>query len=68
MTFGGSGEPCANIELHYFGNVSAEKNREMAPRLCQFIESELGIKQNRFYISVYDIQQPYCIWDGKTFG
>ncbi|GFN97851.1 macrophage migration inhibitory factor [Plakobranchus ocellatus] len=68
MTFGGTDEPCANITLHCIGVVCPEKNREMAPKLSEFIESQLGIKKNRFYININDLARPYCIWDGKTFG
>ncbi|XP_059176219.1 macrophage migration inhibitory factor-like [Physella acuta] len=68
MTFGGSDEPCANISLSSIGVVCADKNRKMASKLCQFIEQHLGIKQNRFYINVHDIDAAWCIWNGTTFG
>ncbi|CAL1535413.1 unnamed protein product [Lymnaea stagnalis] len=68
MSFGGSQDPCANISLSSIGVVSDDKNRKMAPKLSNFIEQHLGIKQDRFYINVHDINRAWCIWNGSTFG
>ncbi|KAK0054125.1 macrophage migration inhibitory factor [Biomphalaria pfeifferi] len=68
MSFGGTTEPCANITLGSIGVVSEDKNGKMAPKLCEFIQKKLGIKQNRFYINVNNIDPAWCIFDGNTFA
>ncbi|GFS20537.1 macrophage migration inhibitory factor [Elysia marginata] len=68
MTFGDSGEPCANITLNCIGVVGPDKNRKMAPKLSDFIEKKLGIKKDRFYINIFDIERSSCVWNGSTFG
>ncbi|XP_005093919.1 macrophage migration inhibitory factor [Aplysia californica] len=68
MSFQGSSEPCANISLGCIGVVSAEKNRELAPIISEFIEQKLGIKKDRFFICVTDVGRSWCIWNGSTFG
>ncbi|KAK3785346.1 hypothetical protein RRG08_045571 [Elysia crispata] len=68
MTFGGSEEPCANIDINCIGVVGPDKNRQLAPKLSDFIEKHLGIKKDRFYINIFDIPRPSCVWNGSTFG
>ncbi|CAG5130087.1 unnamed protein product [Candidula unifasciata] len=68
MSFGGTDEPCAVISLASIGAVGGDKNRKLAPKLSAFIEQQLGIKQDRFYINIYDIDATACVWDGSTFG
>ncbi|BFZ18563.1 hypothetical protein BsWGS_21602 [Bradybaena similaris] len=68
MSFGGSEEPCANISLSSIGVVGPDKNKKLAPKLSKFIEQNLGIKQNRFYINIFDTPRSDCVWNGSTFG
>ncbi|GFR95047.1 macrophage migration inhibitory factor [Elysia marginata] len=66
MTFGNSAEPCANITLHCIGVVGPEKNRELAPKLSDFIEKQLGIKKDRSYTIIYDVDKSSLVWNGAT--
>jgi len=68
MSFGGTDEPCALISLGSIGGVGGDKNRNLAPKLSQFIEQHLGIKKDRFYINITDIDASTCGWNGGTFG
>ena len=54
MSFGGTQEPCANVSLGCIGVVSPDKNKELAPKLSEFIESSLGIKKDRYAFLPYD--------------
>ena len=67
MLFGGSGEPCAYMELKSIG-LSEGKTAGLSERLCSLAEEELGIPAKRVYIEFSDA--PRAMWgcDRRTFA
>ncbi len=67
MTFGGSAQPSAFIELKSLG-LAEEKCSPYAEKICAFVQAELEIEPNRIFIDFPDIQRTRFAWNGKTFG
>jgi hypothetical protein len=47
MTFGGTNEPCANINISSVDNLGAEQNKVFSNKLMTELESKLGIPTDR---------------------
>ncbi|XP_072930935.1 macrophage migration inhibitory factor-like [Epargyreus clarus] len=48
--------PGAVASLESIGHISPEDNRVVTKELSEFMDRELGIKPERFFISFYDLQ------------
>jgi phenylpyruvate tautomerase len=68
MTFAGTEEPCAFLELKSIGRFSPQQTKELSARLCALIGDALGLPQSRVYIEFADAQGHLWGHDGDTFG
>ncbi|XP_060559391.1 macrophage migration inhibitory factor-like [Ruditapes philippinarum] len=67
MYVGGSSEPCGSVQLMSIGALG-EKNKSHSSKIGDFLESKLGIKKDRFYITYFDIARNDCGYNGTTFA
>ena len=65
MTFGGSTEPCAYVEIK---SIGALKPAAMTSAFCELIESRTGIPASRIYVAFEDVKACSWGWNGNTFG
>lgn len=65
MTFAGSNEPCAYVEIKSIGAMSPP---EMSDQFCELIKEALGISKDRIYIGFDDVSASHWGWNGRTFG
>ena len=65
MTFAGSNEPCAYVEIKSIGALSPP---EMSDQFCELIKASLGILKDRIYIGFDDVNASDWGWNGRTFG
>ena len=65
MTFAGSNEPCAYVEIKSIGALSPP---EMSDQFCELIKGSLGISKDRIYIGFDDVNASDWGWNGRTFG
>ena len=66
MTFGGSTEPLAYLELKSIG-LPEEQTATFSGSLCAFIYERLGITPDRIYLEFSDAQRNMWGWNGSTF-
>ena len=66
MMLAGTGEPTAFVELRGIGLPTA-KTGELSRLLCQWVESKLGVAQQRIYINFADVPASLWGWNGETF-
>ena len=66
MTFGGSTEKTAFIEVKSIG-LKQSMTEELSQFICEFMEQELEIEQDRIYIEFADAPGAMWGWDGGTF-
>ncbi len=65
MTFAGSEEPCAYVEIKSIGSLTPPA---MSDQFCELIKSSLGIPKDRVYIGFEDVNVSDWGWNGRTFG
>ena len=65
MTFAGSNEPYAYVEIKSIGALSHPK---MSDQFCELIKAALGISKDRIYIGFDDVNASHWGWSGRTFG
>ena len=65
MSFAGSDEPCAYIEIK---SIGALRPSEMSATFCELIQARTGIPAKRVYIGFDDVQAGCWGWNGNTFG
>ncbi len=65
MTFAGSHEPCAYVEVK---SIGALRPPAMTAAFCELIKARTGIPANRVYIGFEDVQASCWGWNGNTFG
>ena len=65
MTFAGSEEACAYVEIKSIGSLTPPA---MSDQFCELVKSSLGIPKNRIYISFDDVNASDWGWNGCTFG
>ena len=66
LIFAGTSEPAAFVELRGIG-LPAAKTGELSRLLCQWMETELGVAQQRVYINFNDVPANLWGWNGETF-
>lgn len=66
MTFAGSTEKTAFIEVKSIG-LKKSMTEDLSQFICNFLEKELGIKQDRIYIEFADAPGAMWGWNGGTF-
>ncbi|BBO70416.1 phenylpyruvate tautomerase [Desulfosarcina alkanivorans] len=67
MTFAGSHEPAAFIEVRSIGLAEAHCSA-FAEKISAFIHLQLGIDPNRVFIDFTDLPPSRFAWNGKTFA
>ena len=55
ISFGGSFDPCALIELQSIGRLGLEENKKYSQILSKELEIKLNIPPNRAYILFHDV-------------
>lgn len=65
MTFAGSAEPCAYVEVK---SIGALRPPAMTAAFCELIHTRTGIPANRIYVGFEDVQASCWGWNGSTFG
>jgi phenylpyruvate tautomerase len=66
MRFSGSDAPLAYLELKSIG-LPQERVPELSARLCELVESRLGVPKDRVYIEFADAPRALWGWNGRTF-
>jgi phenylpyruvate tautomerase len=65
MTFAGSTEPCAYVEIK---SIGALKPPAMSAAFCKLISNRTGIAAERIYVAFEDVKATNWGWNGHTFG
>ena len=68
MTFAGTREPSAYVEVKNVGRFTPERTRSLSAALCPLVGKALGVSPNRVYIEFTDAQGHLWGYDGDTFG
>ena len=66
LLFAGTDEAAAHIKLKSLG-LPEDNTRDFSARLCNFIETELGVSSARIYIEFSDPPRHMWGWDKTTF-
>ena len=66
LIFGGSDEPAALVRLKSI-NLPVDRCPELSEKICNLIEQELGVPQDRVFIDFKDLERNMFGWNGKTF-
>jgi phenylpyruvate tautomerase len=66
MTFAGTGEAAAFVELNSIG-LPAARTTELSGLICDLLRSTAGIAKDRIYIIFTDVPRQSWGWNGKTF-
>jgi phenylpyruvate tautomerase PptA (4-oxalocrotonate tautomerase family) len=66
MMFAGTTEPAAFLDLKAIG-LPTQKANELSGRLCELVQSELGVPKDRVYINFADVPGHLWGWNGETF-
>ncbi len=66
MTFAGTNEACAYIELKSI-ELPRDRVSELSTKLCNMIQRNVGAAPERIYIEFTDSSRDMWGWDGKTF-
>ncbi len=67
MTFAGTNEPTAYVEIKNIGRFTPEKTRELSSELCALIGEALSVAPSRIYIEFSDAQGHLWGYDSETF-
>lgn len=65
LYYQGSDAPAAMIQVQICGAVSSPASENLTARICELIQTELNIPQNRIYISYFGT--PDWGWNGNNF-
>tara|TARA_Y100000589_G_scaffold239216_1_gene226694 strand:+ start:601 stop:936 length:336 start_codon:yes stop_codon:yes gene_type:complete len=65
MYFAGTYESCCFVEIKSIGSLDPSK---MSKPICEFINSELEIVNERIYIFFQDVDSEMWAWNSETFG
>ncbi|KAJ2951909.1 hypothetical protein O0L34_g4162 [Tuta absoluta] len=63
---GDSSSPGAVARLESIGNLGPEQNQVISRHLADFVEKELGISPNRFFLTFYDLEKYNVSTKGTT--
>ena len=67
MSFGGSTDPNALVELRSLG-IPEEKPKPLSAAICQLLEEVLSIPPKKVFINFVDMERAMWGWNGSTFG
>jgi len=66
LIFAGSDKPTAHVKLKSLGLPETD-TAELSEKICDFINTELGINSARTYIEFSSPDRHMWGWDGRTF-
>ena len=66
LIFGGTPEPAAFVRLKSIG-LATDRCAEFSQKICDFVQSELGVPGDRVFIDFTDLQRQQFGWNHKTF-
>ena len=66
LSFGGSEEPAAYMELKSLG-LPDDSTHDLSKAICRFLESNLSIPSERIYIEFTPGERHLWGWNSKTF-
>lgn len=66
MLFAGTDAPLAYLELKSIG-LPQNKTAALSKTLCDLMDQELGVRQERVYIEFSNAAGPMWGWNGETF-
>jgi phenylpyruvate tautomerase PptA (4-oxalocrotonate tautomerase family) len=66
LIFGGSDAPAAFVRLKSIG-LPQDRCPELSEKICNLIEQELAVPQDRIFIDFKDLARNLFGWNGKTF-
>ncbi len=66
LIFAGSNEPAAHVKLKSLG-LPENETAELSAKICDFINTKLGINSARTYIEFSSPDRHMWGWDGRTF-
>ena len=67
MRFGGTEDPSAFVEIRSLGFYGFNQ-AEISHALCEYLQAECSISQERVFINFFDMERENWGWNGKTFG
>ena len=68
MSFGGTEDPTAFVELVSLGKIGGEINKTISAALCSFLQQKIGIPPSRIYIHFIDPARSDFGYNSTTFG
>jgi len=68
ICMGGNFDKCAFIEVRSIGGLSLPNNEALSARLCELMESRLGIPPNAVYLNFIDMPASNWGWNKSTFA
>ena len=68
MSFGGSTDPCAFMDLRSIGCIDRKSNKKYSASLCKYFVDTYNIPSGRIYISFQNAPGENWGFDGDTFG
>ena len=68
MTFGGTTEPSAYVELKNVGRFTPELTASLSAEICERLSKALGVPKARIYIEFTGAEGYLWGHDGETFG
>jgi len=67
LTFAGTFDPAFTANIFSIGKISPEMNANTSKQLSEFFSKELGLPDNRGYISFFDMAKSNIGYKGATF-
>ena len=68
MTFGGSSDPTAYVEVKNLGGFAPDKAVDVSAAICTLLEQTIGVPADRVYVEMADPPRHLFGWNGKTFA
>jgi len=68
ITFGGSNDPAAFIEVKSIGHLSGENCNALCEKLSSLLQTQTGVHPDRVYLDFEDVPRNFWGWNGRTFG
>jgi phenylpyruvate tautomerase PptA (4-oxalocrotonate tautomerase family) len=65
---GGKPGHAAFVDIRGIGGLTADVNKKLSEKLCDFLGKELGISPERIYITFTEVAASNWGWNGSTFG
>lgn len=67
LSFGGTFDPAYGCAIYSIGRIDPDMNAKTSAGLSEFLLKELGLPNDRGYISFFDMKGSNMGYKGKTF-